>query len=112
MWKGGKIIMNDVTTLILAVQKWSFEDEKTKQLRQGVTVHLVPLGQPSTDENTLGIRPMKYTLTLDEYARFVGFRYPAMAKVDFGMNFTNGKISPVDFKDIKTINIADLMEVI
>lgn len=104
--------MNDVITLILAVQKWSFEDEKTGQLRQGVTVHLVPTGQPSTDENTLGIRPMKYTLTLDEFSRFTGNRYPAMAKVDFAMNFTNGKIIPVAFKNIQSIDITELMEVL
>lgn len=104
--------MNDVQTIILAVQKWSFDDEKTGQNKQGVSVHIVPLGQPSTNDDILGTKPMKYTLTLSEYNQFLGFKYPALANVDFVMNFTNGKISPVEFKNIQSLNFKEIAELI
>lgn len=104
--------MNNVQTLILAVQKWAFEDEKTGQAKKGVSVHILPMGQPSTSEDILGTKPMKFTLTLDEYSQFTGYRYPALADVDFMMNFTNGKITPVEFKNIRSLNFQEIAELI
>lgn len=104
--------MNDVQTLILAVQKWSFDDEKTGENKKGVSVHIVPLGQPSIDDKVIGTKPMKFTLPLDQFEKFTGSTYPALANVDFQMNFANGKITPVAFKNIKSLDFEEIAEVI
>lgn len=104
--------MNNVQTLILAVQRWAFTDEKTGQPKQGVSVHIVPMGQPSTSDDVLGTKPMKFTLSSEEFGQFTGNRYPALADVDFIMNFTNGKITPVEFKNVRSLNFKEIAELI
>ena len=55
---------------------------------------------------------MKYTLVLEEFGQFTGNKYPALADVDFIMNFTNGKITPVEFRNIRSLNFKEIAELI
>jgi len=104
--------MNNVQTLILAVQKWTFTDEKTNEIKKGVSVHIVPMGQPSTSDDVLGTKPMKFTLGLEEFGQFTTNRYPALADVDFIMNFTNGKITPVEFKNVRSLDFKEIAAIL
>lgn len=104
--------MNDVLVLISAVQKWNFEDEKTKEMRSGVTVHMTHVLQPSIDDSTLGSKPAKYTLSFDRWSDFQGKKFPALANVDFYMDFARSKAVPVVFKNIRAVDFSEIAEVI
>lgn len=104
--------MNDVLVLISAVQKWKFEDEKTHEMRQGVTVHMTHVLQPSTSDDTFGSKPVKYSIPYDQFSVFAGSKYPALANVDFYMDFAKGKAVPVEFKNIRAVDFKELAEMV
>ena len=50
--------------IVLGVQKWNLEDERTKQQRRGITVHFFDLAERFDDYESKGVLPAK--ISVDE----------------------------------------------
>jgi hypothetical protein len=50
--------------LVQALNNWKFEDEKTKEIKEGVTVYYID-NRPTNDDGKLGYFPIKVTASIE-----------------------------------------------
>lgn len=97
--------MNDIKVLLLAANTWDFNDEKTGEQRKGVTVHVCHLDD-IPNENTIGKKPVKYSLPFEKSSMFTGKELPAYALMQCTFDFGRGKIVPVEFTKITPLEVG------
>lgn len=99
--------MNDVKVLLLAANAWDFKDENSGEQRKGVTVHVVHLDDVP-NENTIGKKPVKYSLPHEAMSMFAGKELPAYALMQCTFDFGRGKILPKEFTKITPLEVGAL----
>lgn len=97
--------MNNEKVLLLSANDWDFDDEKTGKNRKGVTVFVCHLNDV-TNENTIGKKPVKYSLPIEKMSIFTGKELPAYALMEFQFDFVRGKAVPVDFTNITPLEVG------
>jgi len=85
--------------LVLAASIYDFTDRETGEIRRGTTVHVLPLDQKSSNENTIGIKPTKFSMSFDDKDIFKGQTLPAYAEMTWTMDFNRMKPVPVGFEN-------------
>lgn len=74
---------------ILGMKKWSFPDEKTGEIREGVTVFVAQDNQDSSGD-TLGLEVMKMTAPIYVYERAKSLKIPFPADCQASVNLKLG----------------------
>ena len=80
---------NDV--LILGCRPYDFIDDKTGKQVQGVSCWVLPL-RNEDPANTVGLLPVKYSLTSGQYAAIANIPLPAMAEMNMELNIATKRI--------------------
>jgi hypothetical protein len=99
--------MESLDVMILGVQKYEFEDEKTKRIVKGVSVHYCQLLHVNED-NKMGYFPAKASLSSHEhYEQFVGLKFPLQGQATITFDLSNKKnpIKITGFNDLQNIII-------
>lgn len=91
--------------LVLSATVYDFADKSTGEIRQGVTVYVSHLDQTS-NQNTLGCKPVKYSLSLDSKKMFENQLLPAFAKMAWNFDFNRMKPVPTNFYDFEDIRLG------
>lgn len=82
--------MDSLKVMILAANRYEFEDEKTKRMVSGTTVHYVSL-VPVADENKVGLVPAKATLSYEAFRQFEGMAFPSVAEASIQIDLSNSR---------------------
>lgn len=77
--------------LVLGVSNWNFTDERTGEVRQGISVHYSDVNNVQKDNNVNGSLPVKITGHSSFYSRFSTL--PGFYELDFGVRSLSGKPS-------------------
>jgi len=103
-------------SIVLSASPYSFEDEKTKEQREGTTVRylLTEDFTPFEDKvnNVKGYEPAKATLLLDDYHKFQAV--PGLYEVELGYKVdSQGKASlqPISFELISQIQLKSALKI-
>jgi len=95
--------------LVLSATIYNFADEKTGEIRKGVTVYCVHLsGAGGIDGNTIGVKPSKYSLSIDFKDTFAMQTLPAVATMDLTIDFNRMRPIPLKFTDFKVLDLDKL----
>ena len=70
------------TVLLLSVDKYQFPDEKTGEIRKGVTVQYINDYRDDTDD-AVGLKPIKAPATDDFFGMVKQHSVPGMYDIDF-----------------------------
>ena len=80
--------------IVLSAKGWSLEDERTKQVREGVSVHYVMTDNLTPNVDSIsgveGYIPMKQSISIDEAKKLQGV--PGVYDGSFQMRASGGKI--------------------
>lgn len=90
--------------LLLSANKWDFVDDSGTQ-RVGTTVWLCHTNQK--DDNSKGIKPVKYTLTAEKMNLLDNLDLPAYAIMNADFDFVRSKISPTSFESLKPLKLGE-----
>lgn len=82
--------MDALKVLILGVQRYKFEDQKTEREVSGTTVHFIQLSH-TNEEDKIGYFPTKSTLSYDSYEAFRGLQFPLSADAEWTLDLANKK---------------------
>lgn len=91
--------------LVLSVTPYDFEDQNTREVRQGITLFACHLNSDQTG-NTKGCKPVKYSLPLEMKTLFDYVKIPAFCDMEWNFDFNRMKPQPNNFKDF--IPLSDL----
>ncbi len=80
---------NKMLVNILGMKKWSFPDEKTGELREGVTVFVAQETEDTTG-NTLGLEVMKLSAPLFVFDRAKASKIPFPSESEVSMTLKLG----------------------
>ena len=87
--------------IVLGVQSWEIEDEKTGKKLDGISVHYIDPLDRSDDEESKGIFPAK--LTAKSSLRDSFTTLPGKYKFDIGLKRTAGGKTGVELKSVKYV---------
>ena len=92
---------NKMEMNVLGMKKWSFTDEKTGELREGVTVFVAQESEDTTG-NTLGLEIMKLTAPLFVYDRAKASKisFPSECQVMVSLKLGAGGKAAMQVHDI------------
>ncbi len=82
--------------IVLGVQSWEIEDEKTGKKLDGISVHYIDPSDVSDDEESSGIFPGKLTAKSSLRSSFTTL--PGKYKFDIGLKRTGGGRAGVELK--------------
>ncbi|MGU8037484.1 hypothetical protein ACS6YX_10270 [Streptococcus suis] len=92
------------SVLILGARPYDFTDEKSGKQITGVTCWVLPLVNDDPT-NTVGLLPVKYSLTPQQFAAIAGATLPAMAEMHMELNIATKRIKFDHFSDIQPIDL-------
>ena len=69
--------MNEVNVLVIAAQRWDFDDSEGQNHR-GTTVYVAHVNEPQS-EYYAGHKPVKYTMSHEQYDSFKAEKLPALS---------------------------------
>ena len=95
--------MNEVNVLVIAAQRWDFDDSEGQNHR-GTTVYVAHVNEPQS-EYYLGHKPVKYTMSHEQYDNFKNESLLAMAKMTVEYDFDRQKMVPQLFSDFESLNL-------
>lgn len=87
--------------VVLGVQSWELEDEKTREIKKGISVHYLDPASPEDSEDSKGIFPAKLTAKtslMDSFANLPG-RY----KFDISLKRTGGGKTGVELNSVEYV---------
>lgn len=96
--------MEPIKVIVLGCAQYSFEDQKTKRMVEGTTVHYVT--QESVNEDfKVGNIPTKASLEFGAFNDMKGWSFPCLAEASITLDLTNNRnpIKVTGFKPIKSI---------
>lgn len=93
---------NDV--LILGVRPYDFTDEKTGKQVTGVSCWVLPLVNEDP-ANSVGLLPVKYSLTSTQYSAIAGASLPAVAEMHMQLNIATKRIKFDHFENIQPVDL-------
>lgn len=93
---------NDV--LILGCRPYDFIDDKTGKQVQGVSCWVLPL-RNEDPANTVGLLPVKYSLTSGQYAAIANIPLPALAEMNMELNIATKRIKFDHFENIQSVDL-------
>jgi hypothetical protein len=95
--------MNEVNVLVIAAQRWDFDDSEGQNHR-GTTVYVAHVNEPQSDYYA-GHKPVKYTMSHEQYDSFKAEKLPAMAKMTVEYDFDRQKMVPKLFSDFEPLDL-------
>lgn len=93
---------NDV--LILGARPYDFTDDSGRQIT-GVSVWVLPL-RNEDPENTIGLLPVKYSLTQEQYRLIAAKPLPARAEMHMTVNLASKKVGFEKFDNVVAVDVA------
>lgn len=93
---------NDV--LILGARPYDFIDEKTGNQVAGVSLWVLPLTNEGPT-NQVGLLPVKYSLSPEQFAAYVGASFPAVAEMHMQLNIATKRIKFDHFENIQPVDL-------
>ena len=87
--------------VVLGVQSWELEDEKTREIKKGISVHYLDPASPEDSENSKGIFPAKLTANkklMDSFTTLPG-RYI----FDISLKRTGGGKTGVELNSVELV---------
>lgn len=93
--------------LVLSANKWDFTDDRTKERRQGTTVHVCHLNQDNSNVN--GSKPVKYTLSPENMHALDTYDLPAAGTMIADFDFVRSRLTPTSFKDLNSVDLGELI---
>lgn len=91
--------------LILGARPYDFTDEKTGRQITGVSVYVLPMVNEDP-ANTVGLLPVKYSLTAQQFAEIAHYSFPASADMEMKASISSKKVTFDKFVNVKSIDIA------
>ena len=92
--------------IVLGVQSWEIEDEKTRKKLDGISVHYLDPSSPSEEEDSVGIFPTKLTAKTSLKDSFTTL--PGRYIFDIGLKRTGGGKTGVELKGVKCLGSINL----
>ncbi|HFI0677705.1 TPA: hypothetical protein ACGO16_002037 [Streptococcus suis] len=93
---------NDV--LILGARPYDFTDENTGKQIAGVSLWVLPLTNEDPT-NQVGLLPVKYSLTPEQFAVIAGASFPAVAEMHMQLNIATKRIKFDHFENIQPVDL-------
>ena len=93
---------NDV--LILGARPYDFTDENTGKQIAGVTLWVLPLTNEDST-NQVGLLPVKYSLTPEQFSVIAGASFPAVAEMQMQLNIAPKRIKFDHFENIQPVDL-------
>jgi hypothetical protein len=93
---------NDV--LILGARPYDFTNDNGRQIT-GVSVWVLPL-RNEDPENTVGLLPVKYSLTQEQFRLIAAKPFPARAEMTMTVNLASKKVSFDKFENVTPVDMA------
>ena len=93
---------NDV--LILGARPYDFTDENTGKQIAGVTLWVLPLTNEDST-NQVGLLPVKYRLTPEQFSVIAGASFPAVAEMHMQLNIATKRIKFDHFENIQPVDL-------
>ena len=87
--------------IVLGVQSWELEDEKTGKKLDGISVHYLDPASPADSEDSIGIFPAKLTADKKLMEKFTTL--PGKYRFDIGLKRTGGGKTGVELKDVECL---------
>jgi len=84
--------------VVLGVQSWELEDEKTGKKLDGISVHYIDPASPSDSEDSVGIFPAKLTADKKLMDKFTSL--PGRYKFDIGLKRIAGGKTGVELNSV------------
>ena len=94
--------------VVLGVQSWELEDEKTNKKLDGISVHYIDPASPADSEDSIGIFPAKLTANkklMDSFTTLPG-RYI----FDISLKRTGGGKTGVELNSVKYVGSVNLTD--
>ena len=88
--------------VVLGVQSWELEDEKTNKKLDGISVHYIDPASSDDSEDSIGIFPAKLTADKKLMERFTTL--PGKYRFDIGLKRTGGGKTGVELKDVECLS--------
>lgn len=92
--------------LILGARPYDFTDEKTGNQVAGVSLWVLPLTNEDPT-NQVGLLPVKYSLTPEQFAAYAGASFPAMAEMHMQLNIATKRIKFDHFENIQPVDLEN-----
>ncbi|EWM60205.1 hypothetical protein [Streptococcus thermophilus] len=93
---------NDV--LILGARPYDFTDENTGKQISGITLWVLPLTNEDPS-NQVGLLPVKYSLTSEQFSVIAGASFPAVAEMHMQLNIATKRIKFDHFENIQPVDL-------
>ena len=87
--------------VVLGVQSWELEDEKTGKKLDGISVHYLDPASTEDSEDSKGIFPAKLTADKKLLNKFTTL--PGKYRFDIGLKRTGGGKTGVELKDVECL---------
>ncbi len=91
--------------IVLGVQSWEIEDEKTRKKLDGISVHYLDPSSPSEEEDSVGIFTAKLTAKTSLKDSFTTL--PGRYIFDIGLKRTGGGKTGVELNSVKYVSSVD-----
>ena len=92
--------------IVLGVQSWELEDEKTHKMKDGISIHYLDPSSPSEEEDSVGIFPAKLTAKTSLKDSFTTL--PGRYIFDIGLKRTGGGKTGVELNSVKYVGSVNL----
>lgn len=93
---------NDV--LILGARPYDFMDDKSGKQITGVSCWVLPL-KNEDPANIVGLIPVKYSLTSEQFVSIAGVSLPAVAEMHMELNIATKRIRFNHFENIQPVDL-------
>ncbi len=98
--------------IVLTVQAWSFNDEKTKELKEGISIHYIDPASKFDEKEKIGSKLIKTTADIKLFDKFK--ELPGIYEFQLGIESVSvGKEQKVVLQDvefIKSVDFANLLK--
>ncbi|MGT2757719.1 hypothetical protein [Streptococcus ovuberis] len=91
--------------LVLGARPYDFIDERTGKQVTGVSCWVLPLINEDP-ANTVGLLPVKYSLTPEQYAQIAHVKLPAQGEMLMSLNIATKRIKFEKFGELAPVDIA------
>ena len=87
---------------VLGVRSWSLSDERTGEIKKGVSVHYFDTAEQEESINEKGIFPRKITGDIKLFSKFT--KLPAKYDFDIKLKSSSGGRTGVELRDVSLVS--------
>ena len=92
--------------IVLTVQAWSFNDEKTKELKEGISIHYIDPASKFDEKEKIGSKLIKTTADIKMFDKFK--ELPGIYEFQLGLESVSvGKEQKVVLQDVEFVKPVD-----